>query len=138
MFYSIGFSQNTEEQKFVIKRTSWEVFKDTVLVVESHSGNSVPPTIELNIKEKYKSLNILLKSETQINKLKRKVNVFCDTNKPKITIVDFATRKEPFELESNKLNKMFTKCKNHTVALVYSDSINLKGLLICYIKFKSE
>ncbi|MFK5983351.1 MAG: hypothetical protein QM499_10590 [Flavobacteriaceae bacterium] len=138
MFYSFGFSQNTEEYKFVIKKTSWEVFKDTILVTKSHSHNSVPPTIELNITERYKSLNILFKGEPQIDKLKRKVDVFCDTNKPKLTIVDLATRKELFEIGKNKLDKMYAKCNNHTAALVYSDSINLKGLLICFIKFKSE
>jgi len=98
LFSSSGFSQNTEEKQFVIKKTSWEIFKDTIFVTKSHNGNSVPPTIELDVTENYKLLIILFKDESQTDVLKRIVSVYCDANKPKITFDDYATSKSPFRI----------------------------------------
>jgi len=138
LFFSNGFSQNTEEKQFVIKKTSWEIFKDTIFVTKSHNGNSVPPTIEITLSDGFDFLNVLIENNSEEVSLIRTISIHCDTSKAAIELKDFNKRSSPFLISKRKFRRIYSQCKDSAGAIIYTDSINPTGLLIAFFKIKRK
>lgn len=117
--------------------TTWKLSKDSELLIQSNYFNSTIYTVELNVTDEYKNLNVSVFYDFNSDTISRNIKFLVG----KKTIAEFDEENNsrlPFSLPKTEINKVITGFLNEPIAIVYTDSISKNGILVGFVVFKKE
>jgi len=66
----------------------------------------------------------------------RTLRIFCDSTEAVIKLSDFDNRSFPFEIKKKTFKKIFSDCENNTGVIIYSDSLEMDGVYVIFLKIQ--
>jgi hypothetical protein len=117
--------------------TTWKLSKDSELLIQSNHFNSTIYTVELNIEDEYKNLNVSVFYDFNSDTINRRIKFMVG----KKTIAEFEednNSRLPFRLPKKEIDKLISGVFNEPIAIVYYDSITENGILVGFVIFKKE
>lgn len=134
---AFGISNSTFAKVETDTITTWKLSKDSELLIQSNHFNSTIYTVELNIEDEYKNLNVSVFYDFNSDTINRRIKFIVG----KKTIAEFEednNSRLPFRLPKKEIDKLISGVFKEPIAIVYYDSITENGILVGFVIFKKE